>query len=88
MLRESEASGAFGCKFIDARRGAPRRNAAAVDAELSVAEVIGEDEDDVRFDDCGSLCRHNDCLVMIEATIAANLKTFMMPYLRLGDSST
>ena len=40
---EIEKPGAFGCKLVDARSGCSTQNASPVDAELSIANVIGQE---------------------------------------------
>ena len=44
---EIEQAHAFAGELVDARRGRAAQNAAAVDAQLAIAEVVREHEDDV-----------------------------------------
>src|SRR3546814_3173043 len=44
----SDLIDAFACKRVDVRRLDDPRDAAAVEADIVIAEVVGDDQDDVR----------------------------------------
>jgi hypothetical protein len=46
---EVEQPRAFAGEFVNARRGRATEDAASVDAQLAIAEIVSEDEDDVRL---------------------------------------
>jgi hypothetical protein len=55
-IKQGRQPHAFGGELVNARRGCAPENAAAVAAEFAVAEIVGQDEDDVGLA-CPEPCR-------------------------------